>query len=91
MPMEQAVDLGRHAMLIALMLGSPILAVGLIVAFGIGMLQTLTQIQDATISLVPKILAMMAALAVLLPWLLARLVEYSQMLISDIPMTIIGQ
>jgi flagellar biosynthesis protein FliQ len=90
MQMEQAVDLGRQAMLTALLLGSPVLAVGLIVAFGIGILQTLTQIQDQTISLVPKIVAMIAALAMLLPWLIARLVEYSQALIGNIPSTIVG-
>ena len=90
MPMEQAVDLGRQAMLTALLLASPVLAVGLIVAFTIGVLQTLTQIQDQTISVVPKILGMIAALALLLPWLIARLVEYSEVLIGNIPSTIIG-
>jgi flagellar biosynthesis protein FliQ len=90
MQMEQAVDLGRQAMLTALLLGSPVLAVGLIVALGIGILQTLTQIQDQTIVLVPKIVAMIAAVVLLLPWLVARLVEYSQVLIGDIPSTIFG-
>ena len=90
MQMEQAVDLGRQAMLTALVLGSPVLAVGLIVALGIGILQTLTQIQDQTIVLVPKIVAMIAAVGLLLPWLVARLVEYSQVLIGDIPSTIFG-
>jgi flagellar biosynthesis protein FliQ len=90
MQMEQAVDLGRQAMLTALLLGSPVLAVGLIVALGIGILQTLTQIQDQTIVLVPKIVAMIAAVGLLLPWLVARLVEYSQVLIGNIPMTIFG-
>jgi flagellar biosynthetic protein FliQ len=90
MQMEQAVDLGRQAMLTALLLGSPILAIGLVVAFGIGILQTLTQIQDPTISLVPKIAAMIAGLALLLPWMIARLVEYSQVLIGNIPATLGG-
>jgi flagellar biosynthesis protein FliQ len=90
MQMEQAVDLGRQAMLTALLLGSPVLAVGLLVALGIGILQTLTQIQDQTIVLVPKIVAMIAAVGLLLPWLVARLVEYSQVLIGDIPSTIFG-
>jgi flagellar biosynthesis protein FliQ len=53
-------------------------------------LQTLTQIQDQTISFVPKIVAMIAALALLLPWLIARLVEYAQALIGNIPSTIVG-
>jgi flagellar biosynthetic protein FliQ len=90
MEVDQAIDLGRQAMFTTLMLGSPILAVGLCVALLMGILQALTQIQDQTISFVPKILAMMVALAVCLPWLISRLVEYSQQLISNIPTTISG-
>jgi len=90
MEMEQAVDLGRQAMLTALLLGSPILAAGLVVALVMGLLQALTQIQDQTISFVPKIVVMIAALALLLPWLIARLVEYSQTLIGNIPTMISG-
>lgn len=90
MEMEQAVDLCRQALLTALLLGSPILAAGLLVALVIGLLQALTQIQDQTIALVPKIVAMIAVLALCLPWLIARLVEYSQMLIGNIPTVITG-
>jgi flagellar biosynthesis protein FliQ len=90
MQMEQAIDLARGALLTALLLSSPILGVGLIVAMLVGLFQTLTQIQDQTISLVPKIVAMVAAVALLLPWLLARLVEYSQLLIGNIPAMLAG-
>jgi flagellar biosynthesis protein FliQ len=90
MSIEQAIDLGRQAMLTALLLSSPILAAGLAVALIVGLLQALTQVQDQTISFVPKILCMGAVLALLLPWLIARLVEYSQHLILHIPGTITG-
>jgi flagellar biosynthetic protein FliQ len=90
MEIDQAIDLGRQAMFTALLLGSPILAAGLVVALVMGLLQALTQIQDQTISFVPKIVAMVAALAVCLPWLISRLVEYSQQLITNIPNTITG-
>ncbi len=90
MSIEQAIDLVRHALWMALVLSSPILAAGLAVALVAGLLQALTQIQDQTISFVPKILAMGATLALLLPWLIARLVEYSQFLILEIPRTLAG-
>ncbi len=90
MSIEQAIDLVRQALWMALILSSPILAAGLAVALVAGLLQALTQIQDQTISFVPKILAMGATLALLLPWLIARLVEYSQFLILEIPRTLAG-
>lgn len=77
-------------MWMALILSSPILAAGLAVALLVGLLQALTQIQDQTLSFVPKIVVMGATLALLLPWLIARLVEYSQFLILEIPRTLAG-
>lgn len=90
MSIEQAIDLVRHALWMALILSSPILAAGLAVALLAGLLQALTQIQDQTLSFVPKIVVMGATLALLLPWLIARLVEYSQFLILEIPRTLAG-
>ena len=90
MSIEQAIDLVRQALWMALILSSPILAAGLAVALVAGLLQALTQIQDQTLSFVPKILVMGATLALLLPWLIARLVEYSQFLILEIPRTLAG-
>lgn len=90
MSIEQAIDLVRHALWMALILSSPILAAGLAVALLVGLLQALTQIQDQTLSFVPKIVVMGATLALLLPWLIARLVEYSQFLILEIPRTLAG-
>ena len=88
---EQAVDLTREAMLTALTLGAPLLLVALGVGLVVGLLQTLTQVQDQTISFVPKIVAVVAAIGLCLPWLLQRLVEYSQLLIANIPTTIMGR
>lgn len=84
------VDLGREALTTALLIGAPVLLVGVIVGLLIGLIQALTQIQDQTISFVPKILTMVLALAVFLPWLIQRMMEYSEDLIINIPQTIIG-
>ncbi len=90
MDSQIAVDLGREALMTAVIIGAPILLVGIVVALVVGLLQALTQIQDQTLSFVPKIVAMIAAVAVCLPWLIQRMVEYSESLITNIPLTIMG-
>lgn len=90
MDSQIAVDLGREALMTAVIIGAPLLLVGIVVALVVGLLQALTQIQDQTLSFVPKIVAMIAALAVCLPWLVQRMVEYSETLITNIPLTIMG-
>ena len=56
----------------------------------IGLVQALTQVQDQTISFVPKIAAMTLALGVCLPWIIQYLVDYSQELITNIPRLVMG-
>jgi len=90
MDSQIAVDLGREALMTAVIIGAPILLVGIVVALVVGLLQALTQIQDQTLSFVPKIVAMVAAVGLCLPWLVQRMVEYSETLITNIPLTIMG-
>ena len=87
---QQAIDLGREAMSMALLVSAPVLLVGIGTGPLIGLLQALTQIQDQTLSFVPKILAMLTAFAIGLPWLIQRMVEYSGTLISNIPRVVLG-
>ena len=87
---QQLIDLGREAIMTALLIGSPVLLVGTAIGLLIGLLQALTQIQDQTVSFVPKIIAMVLALAICLPWLMRRMVEYSTTLIENIPNVISG-
>jgi flagellar biosynthetic protein FliQ len=82
---EEAIDISRQAMLIALLVAGPVLLAGMIVGLVIGLLQALTQIQEQTVAFVPKLVAMVAVLALTLPWVLTKLVEYSTELIIDIP------
>ena len=77
-------------MMMALVLGMPVLLAGLAVAVLVGLLQALTQIQDQTISFISKLVAMVVALGLCLPWLVERMVQYSQTLITNIPQTIVG-
>ena len=87
---EDAIELSRNALLMALMIGAPVLLVGVFMGLLIGLLQALTQIQDQTIAFVPKVVAMIATVAICLPWLIQRMMEYSEDLIMDIPRIVMG-
>ena len=85
MTAQQAIDLGREAVWTTLMIGSPVLLAGMIVGLLVGLFQALTQVQEQTIAFVPKIVAMILALTIALPWLIGRMMEYSTDLIQSIP------
>ena len=83
--MEMAVDLGRQALMIAFLISAPVLLTGLVVGIIISILQAATQVQEQTLSFVPKILAMTAALFIFMPWMLRTLVEFTRTLIQNMP------
>jgi len=85
MDASAVVDLVREACWMALLVGSPLLLIGMLIGLVISLLQALTQIQDQTLNAVPKIIAMVIALIVCLPWLTDRMIEYSKTAISEIP------
>lgn len=87
---DTAIDLVREAIVTSLILSAPVLIVGLVLGLLIGLLQALTQIQDQTVAFVPKLVAMVAALTLCLPWLLQKMMEYSEALFTNIPRTISG-
>ncbi len=90
MDAQSAVDLAREALTTALVVGAPVLLVGVVVGLLIGLLQALTQVQDQTVSFVPKIVTMALTLVICLPWLIQRMVAYSEDLITNIPRLILG-
>ena len=63
----EVLDIGRDAIWLTLQLSAPVLIVGLIVGVGIGLLQALTQIQEATLVFAPKIVAIFVSLLLFLP------------------------
>ncbi len=85
---QLAIDLTRQAILEALMVVAPVLVCGLLVALALGLLQALTQIQEQSITFVPKMVAMVLVLGWSLPWVISRLVQYSHDLIAGIPDTL---
>lgn len=90
MDSQDAIDLGQQALMTVMMVGAPILIVGLVVGLTIGLLQALTQVQDQTVSFVPKIVAMIIAAAICLPWLVQTMTDYAHEIISNIPAMISG-
>ncbi len=87
---QDVVDLGRQALIAAMLVGAPVLLAGMVVGLVIGLLQALTQIQDQTVSFVPKIVVMLLVVGLCLPWLIEQMVQYSRDLILDIPRIIMG-
>lgn len=82
---QEAINLGRDAIWLALLIGSPVLLAGMAVGLMIGLFQALTQIQEQTVAFVPKIVAMVLTLSIALPWLITRMMQYSSDLITSIP------
>ncbi|MGA2032797.1 MAG: flagellar biosynthesis protein FliQ [Thermoguttaceae bacterium] len=85
MDTEIAIELGREAIWVSLLIGAPVLLAGLVVGLVIGLLQALTQIQEQTVAFVPKIVAMVLILSLTLPWLINQMVQYTSDLIAGIP------
>ena len=79
------VDLARNAIMLALLLSGPLLLVALGVGLIVSVVQTVTQIQEQTLSFVPKLLAVAAAFLVALPWMLQLLVKYTTELFRSLP------
>jgi flagellar biosynthetic protein FliQ len=82
---ETVVTVGRHALEVTLLLAAPLLLTALAVGLIVGIFQAATQINEMTLSFIPKLLAMAAVLAISGPWMLRTLVEYTRGLIESIP------
>jgi len=82
---ETVVTIGRQALEMTLTLAAPLLLTALAVGLIVGIFQAATQINEMTLSFIPKLLAMAAVLAITGPWMLRTLVEYTRNLIEGIP------
>jgi flagellar biosynthetic protein FliQ len=82
---QDAIDLVREAIMLALWISAPVLIVGMAVGLVVGLIQALTQVQEQTVAFVPKLFAMILVLALTLPWLLNQLVDFTHELFLNIP------
>ncbi len=80
---EQVVALARTTLEIALLLGAPLLVIATVVSLLINVFQTLTSLQDATISTVPRLAAVAVSALLFPPWMLRKLMLYTLGLWSD--------
>ena len=83
------VGFAKNAIELTLLLSMPMLGIGLIVGVIISIIQAATQIQEMTLSFIPKILAIFLALLVSFPWLMDKMITFTRQLIENIP-NIIG-
>jgi flagellar biosynthetic protein FliQ len=83
MSLDTATDLVRQTLLMALLVASPMLGIGLVVGIVISLVQAVTQIQEQTLSFVPKIIAMVAATILLMPWIGHRLMNFTVVLLGS--------
>jgi len=82
---QDAIDVARDAVVITMLISSPVLIAGMVVGLAIGLLQALTQIQDQTVAFVPKVVAMVLTMTLALPWLVIKMLEYVENLFINIP------
>ena len=78
MSAEQVLDVAREAIFVLIKLGAPIMLVALVVGVAVALLQALTQIQEMTLSFVPKILAIFLATLLVLPFMTATLIGFGE-------------
>lgn len=82
MSTNEAISLFQNALLLALMLAAPMLLFGLVAGLAISIFQAVTQIQEMTLSFVPKVLAVVLSLFLFLPWMLGKLIQYTTHIIT---------
>jgi flagellar biosynthetic protein FliQ len=85
MDAQDAIELGREAMMMTLLIGTPVLVVGMAVGLLVGLVQALTQIQEQTVAFVPKLVVMVLVLTFTMPWLIDQMMQYTTELIERIP------
>ena len=84
MTANDVLDVAREAILVMLKVGAPILLLALIVGLVIALVQALTQIQEMTLTFVPKIIVIFLSLLVLMPFMMATMVGFGQSLMDRI-------
>jgi flagellar biosynthetic protein FliQ len=85
---EFVLAIGKETVKMVLLMAAPMLGAGMLIGLIIAILQAATQIQEMTLTFVPKIVAVFLALLFFLPWMMRLMVEYTTRLITNIPSVI---
>jgi flagellar biosynthetic protein FliQ len=86
---QMVLTMGQEALLTLLMVASPVLGIVLLVGLLISLFQAITQINEATLTFIPKLVAAMLVLALAGPWMLSILIDYIRRTIESIPASLI--
>jgi len=84
-----AVDLVRQAVLLSLTVAAPLLAAALLIGILVSLIQAVTQLQEQTLTFIPKLLGISLVFVLTLPWTMTRLVEYLSGVLRSLP-TLVG-
>ena len=82
---ETVMTIAQRALEMTVLLAAPLLLVALVIGLLVGIFQAATQINEMTLSFIPKLIGMAAAMLIAGPWMLKQLVSYTRMLIESIP------
>ncbi|HEV2621271.1 MAG TPA: flagellar biosynthesis protein FliQ [Frateuria sp.] len=82
---ESVIAFGQHALYVAILVSAPLLLTALTVGLLIGVIQAATQINEMTLSFIPKLIAMAVVALVTGPWMLRTLVQFTRQLIEGLP------
>ncbi|QCI23650.1 flagellar biosynthetic protein FliQ [Buchnera aphidicola (Macrosiphoniella sanborni)] len=88
MTSEYVMELFHNAMKVSLIIASPLLLAALISGLIISILQAATQVNEQTLSFIPKIIAILGTIVILGPWMLGVMLDYMHNLFNNIPLTI---
>jgi flagellar biosynthetic protein FliQ len=82
---ESVMTIGRHAMEVTLMVAAPLLLVALVIGLVVSIFQAATQINESTLSFIPKLIGIFIALIVMGPWMLSVMLDYMREVFTNIP------
>lgn len=82
---ESIMEIGQHALYVAMLVAAPLLLTALAVGLLVGVIQAATQINEMTLSFIPKLIAMALVALITGPWMLRLLVQYTHQLIESLP------
>lgn len=82
---ESVMTIGRHAMEVTLIVAAPLLLVALVIGLVVSIFQAATQINESTLSFIPKLVGIFIALIVMGPWMLSVMLDYMREVFTNIP------
>lgn len=87
---DTVITIGQEALLITVAIAAPLLMSALVIGLLVGLFQAATQINEMTLSFIPKLLILVTALYLTGPWILSTMIDYTRRLVQDVIPSVIG-